>query len=427
MTGFDMAIGMTQAELDAISSALYVQLYPQMFTGRELVQHAGFEFTVSWDVRVSAVFDLSDPQAARAGLAAHLAGLTGPEGEQPLAEHVAAASESAAAFSFTYPNVLLTFSTANVRSIEVTIELRAEAVVKVSGANQAIDVYALSASHLSDPVDDWLLQNVIVPRMLTATQQIFGGVTIPAIELPGVALEPPVPFVQDGILIAIATLAGAGAPTIPPPGSFAWPGSAFFTLLSSAAFQALTAHYIAESRSSLSGSGRSGSHWAGAEWKYDLSIAHPGTTVQSDGTIALTAAVEGGASASVYFLYIPIGVGFGAKAAPGLSADLGLSVEGQRLVVTTRSVAPFEIVVYPSGSVPERITAAMLEVIVESIVAAFSPFVSEFLGGIRFASFDIPTYRVTVAGHTLEVTPTNLSTSAVAGMLALAGEVTIRS
>lgn len=424
--GFDVAIGMTQAELDAVSQSLYTQVYPQLFTGSKQVDYSGATFTVSWDITAPATFDLLNPPAAQDALRAHLAGLTGPEGGQPSPDQVEAATSSAAAFSFTYPTAALKFTAPNVPEADLTLALTANARIDVTlDGGQMMDVYSLTAPQQADPVENYLLQNVVIPQVLASTQQIFGGVTIPAIQLPGLALGPPVPFVQSSTLIAVANLAGEATPAVPAPGSFAWPSSQFFTLLSGNAFQTLTAGYVASSRNAMSDSGSNGSHWAGDEWSYSLGIGNPRTAIQGDGSVAMSADVEGSVAASVYFLYIPLGVGFGAEAEPGLNASLGLEVDGSSLVVKTRSVAPFELVVYPTGSIPEKITAAMLEPIIQAVVATFSPFVSSFLGGIQFASFSIPTYSVTVSGITLTVTPTGLTVSNVGGMLALTGGVSI--
>jgi hypothetical protein len=424
--GFDVAIGMSQSELDAISQSLYTQVYPQLFTGSKQVDYSGATFTVSWDIKAPATFDLSSPDAAQDTLRAHLSGLTGPDGATPSQDQVELAASSAAAFSFTYPTVALKFTAPDVPETDLTLALTANARIDATlQGTQTMDVYSLTAPTQPDPVQNYLLQNVVIPQVLASTQQIFGGVTIPAIQLPGLTLGPPVPFVQSSTLIAVANVAGGGTPPVPDPGSFAWPGSQFFTLLSGNAFQTLTANYIASSNSSMSDSGSNGSHWAGDDWSYSLGIGNPRTAIQGDGTVELYADVVGSVSASVYFLYIPIGVGFTAQAEPGLLASLGLEVNGSSLVVKTRSVAPFELAVTPSGSVPEKITGAMLWPIIQAVVGTFVPFVSNFLGGIQFASFSIPVYSVTVSGLTLTVTPTGLTVGNVGGMLALTGGVSI--
>jgi hypothetical protein len=387
--GFDIAIGMSQAELDAASESIYTQLYPQYFKGSTQVDRLDVGLTVTWDIKAPGSFELSD----------------------------------GAAFSFTFPAAELSFGVDPFPPYQATLSLTANVCIDASSASgQTLDIVSLAAPPLPDPVDNWLLQNVLLRPVLAALQQIFSGATIPALQLPGVALGPPVAFLQSGALIAIAQL-GSGTPTVP--SAFPWPDDEFFTLLSGDAFQALTSNYIAGSQSGRSDSGSNGDQWAGDDWSYSLGVDDPSTTLQSDGSLTLSASVDGSVSANVYIVYVPIGVGLTAYAEPGLSAGLEVAVDGGELVVSTASVAPFEIAVVPSGSIPDKITGAMLEPIAEAVAASFSPFISAFLGGIRFASCAIPAYSVAADSTTVTVTPTELSVGSVGGMLALTGDVSI--
>ena len=431
MPSFDFAIGLTANGLDAVSASLYQQT-PQLFEGTQQASVFGIEYTIDWNVETPATFDLSDPVGAQAALRAHL------ETAEPPADVVAAtstpapaaalldlAAANAAAFAFTYQSVGLTLSAPGVSPAVLTIALTATAHIAVCGTQQTMVIDGMTTPQQSDPVQDWIVQNIVLPRMLASSQQIFGGVTIPGITLPGLTLGSPVPFVQNNTLIAVANLATEPLPDVPASGAVDWPGSDFFTLISQNAFQALTANYIATSRSTMRDSGSNGNHWGGDDWSYSLGIGSPRVTLNSDASITLGAAVQGSVAASIYVVYVPIGVGFTAYTTPALSAQLSVTVEGSSLVAKTTSVAPFVLVVAPSGSVPEKIVGGMLEPIVFAVVAAFSPFVSSFLHGIEFASFDIPTYTVSVGGVTITMAPTNLTVSSVDGMLALAGGIAI--
>jgi hypothetical protein len=430
MPSFDFAIGLTANGLDAVSVSLYQQV-PQLFKGTQQASVSGIEYTVDWNVEAPATFDLSDPAGAQTALRAHMDAAEPPLGvaasstPPPSAALLDLAAANAAAFSFTYQSVGLALSAPGVSPAGLTIALTATAHMAVSGTQQTMVIDGMTTPQQSDPVQNWIVQNVVLPEMLASSQQIFGGVTIPEITLPGLTLGPPVPFVQDNTLIAVANLATEPQPDVPAAGTVDWPGSDFFTLISQNAFQALTANYIATSQSTMSDSGSSGDHWGGDDWSYSLGIGSPRVTLNADASVTLDAAVQGSVAASIYVLYVPIGVGFTAYTEPGLSAQLSVTVEGSSLVVKTTSVASFVLVVAPSGSVPEEIVGGMLEPIVLAVVAAFSPFVSSFLGGIQFASFDIPTYTVSVGGVTITMAPTNLTVSSVDGMLALVGGTAI--
>lgn len=430
MPSFDFAIGLTGNGLDAVSSSLYQQV-PQLFTGTQQASISGIEYTVDWNVESPATFDLSDPAGAQTALRAHMetaeppAGVAATSTPAPSAALLDLAAANAAAFAFTYPSVGLALSAPGVSPANLTIALTATAHIAVSGTQQTMVIDGMTTPQQSDPVQNWAVQNIVLPQMLASSQQIFGGVTIPATTLPGLALGSPVPFVQNNALIAVANLATEPQPDVPAAGAVDWPGSDFFTLISQNAFQALTANYIATSQSGMSDSGSNGNHWGGDDWSYSLGIGSPRVTLNADASITLGAAVQGSVAASIYVLYVPIGVGFTAYTEPALSAQLSVGVEGSSLVVKTGSVAPFVLVVAPSGSVPEEIAGWMLEPIVSAVVAAFSPFVSSFLGGIQFASFDIPSYPVSVSGVTITMAPTNLTVSTVDGMLALVGGIEI--
>jgi hypothetical protein len=430
MPSFDFAIGLTANGLDAVSVSLYQQV-PQLFKGTEQASVAGIEYTVDWNVETPATFDLSDAVGAQTALRAHMetaeppAGVAATGAPAPSAALLDLAAANAAAFAFTYQTVGLALSAPGVSPAVLTITLTATAHMAVSGTEQTMVIDGMTTPPQSDPVQNWIVQNVVLPRMLASSQQIFGGVTIPAITLPGLTLGSPVPFVQDNTLIAVANLATEPQPDVPAAGTVDWPGSDFFTLISQNAFQALTSNYIATSQSTMSDSGSNGNHWGGDDWSYSLGIGSPRVTLNTDASITLGAAVQGSVAASIYVLYVPIGVGFTAYTEPALSAQLSVSVEGSSLVVRTTSVAPFVLLVAPSGSVPEEIVGGMLEPIVFAVVAAFSPFVNAFLGGIEFASFDIPSYTVSVGGVTITMAPTNLTVFTVDGMLALAGGTAI--
>jgi hypothetical protein len=421
---FDFAIGMQGSQLDAISANLYQHLYPKLFSGSQQQEYAGVKYTVSWDIRTPARFDLANTADAQAALATHLSAHD-PAGESHSPELIELAAASVAAFTFTYQTVDIKLTSPGVPEAALQLQLTAQAKMLVNGdGSQSIDVYALSTPTQPDPVQDWLVQNVVLPRILASAQTIFGGVSIPPLQMPGVQLTAPVTFVQDGALIAIANLTASGPPPVPAPGSVPWPSDAFFVLLGNNALQQATAYNIANSSNSRSDSGKHGSHWAGDSWSYSLAIVDP--HVRIDGTnLDFTANIAGSISASVYIVYLPIGVGFTAFAKPNPSATLALQVSGSSLVVKTKHVNPFVLLVVPSGSVSERITAAMLEPIAAAVVASFSPFISQFLGGIDFTSFAIPSYRIAVGTTTVTASPNGVAVSNVAGMLALTGEMSI--
>jgi hypothetical protein len=401
---FDLAVGLHRSELDAISETVF-KVAPAQFKGSREEEYQGIKYTVTWNITTPAKFDLSAPAAATAALAGHLAALD-KEGEHPRdLLHLAAAST--AAFSFTYEKVTIALSAPGVETQEIDLTITAQAKILANpDGSQSLDVYGISAPLPSNPVQAYLIQEMVLPRIQASAQQIFGNVVIPALQIAGLQLSAPVPFVQDEALIAIANLATAGPPQAPEPGTFTWPASSFFVLLGNNAMQAATAKAIGAK--SWSGKGSSGSHAGGYDWHYELEVDEPRVSINGTG-LNFNASITGRVGATVYVVWIPLGVGFEARAAPQPSGTLALEVRGSEIVVKTGHMNAFTLLVVPSGSVPEQIGAWIIEGIVAAVVA-----------------FAIPTYEIPVGGTKIVATPTGLSLANVAGMLALEGKLSIQ-
>jgi hypothetical protein len=62
---FDVAVGMSGAQLNTAAAAVYHALYPKVFTGSRQAEYQGVTFTIGIDVKAPPQFDLSTatPQA----------------------------------------------------------------------------------------------------------------------------------------------------------------------------------------------------------------------------------------------------------------------------------------------------------------------------------------------------------------------------
>jgi hypothetical protein len=419
---FDLAVGLHRSQLDQISADLYQLTHDELFTGSKEVEILGTKYTVAWDIKTPATFDLSQPAVARTAFLGHLAGLPGAdEHAHELLEGLAAAS---ATFSFTYQTVAITLTTeGHEAKLELTLTAHARLVADSDGS-QSIEVFQLTAPPVPDKVENLLIQEFIVPEIKKAANVVFGAVKIPPLAFPGIPLSAPVPFVQNEALIAIANLAGSGVPPAPEPGTFPWPQSPFFLLLGNRPMQAATAAAIA--KGGYSGSGSSGDSWFGASWRASISIVNPQVSIDGAG-LELHAEIAGNVAADINVFHVPIGVGFKAYAQPNPRVLLSLEPKPGKIVVRTREASVFTLLVVPSGSVPEIITAAMLEPIVAAVGLAAGPTISGFLKGLEFGSMEVPAYKINIGATNLTATPTGLTVANAAGMLALEGTLAIGS
>lgn len=388
MSEFDVAVGMSQGQLDAVSAALFQQV-PSLFTGTQQTEVAGIPVTATWTIEKPAMFDLS--------------------------------SSSSSGFAFTYPAVEVVLTTEGVaESTVVTTQLTASAKVVASGATLALEVTGVSAPPQRDGTTDHMVRDVVLPAVQRSADEIFGAVTIPPIELPGVKLTAPVPVIQSGALIAVANLAERGPPAVPQ--SFAWPVEPFFVLLSGATMQALAnsgARPLELRRST-----RTGEDWFGEKVSIDMTTEPVQLTIEG-AQLSFRTQLSGGVRATVRAFHLEIPMGIDVYAEPRLSGTLSLVPQGNQLVVSSSHVDNFKIFVKPAGSVPERITGAMVAAITDLVLAIAQPGVEGYLHALEFPSYSIPVYHVQVSGVTVTATPVDLIVSGLQGMLAVTGQVQI--
>lgn len=385
---FDVAVGMSGAELNSAAAAVYHALYPRVFQGSHQAEFQGVTFTVGIDVTAPPAFDIS--------------------------------TATDQAFTLCLPSVDLTLS--NSVTTRLHIAITAQCAVRSKDGQTSFVPTDVTASPQKDPVQDYLVKHVVVPAIADMLTTLLGGVRIPPIQVAGVPLSAPSVGVVNGYVIAAVNLAAAGSPP-PPDRSFPWPSTPFFALLGQGIVQQLAVIAAASASNRFSGSDSGGTHWAGYSWSYSLSLTNPRAGLQGAG-IQLQFTLQGGVAAGVEIVYVPISLGFDAHAAPDPAATAVLTAQGSELVLTVASVAPFTIYVIP-GTVPTWIFGWLITAIINGVTLSLGPLVSAFLKNIRLQSFTIPSYSVTVDGTTLTLTPVNLTTTSAGGMIALTGSATV--
>lgn len=385
---FDVAVGMSGAELNTAAGAVYHALYPKVFTGSRQAEYQGASFTIGIDVTAPPQFDLS--------------------------------TATYQTFTLSLPSVKLTLS----NSVTTTLQLAMDVsclVVSEAGKTSFVPE-KISTQKQPDPVTEYLVEHVVLPAIKDMLTQLMSGVTIPPIEVANIPLSAPSVGVVNGYVIAAVNLAASGTPP-PPDGSFPWPATPFFALLGPALMQQLAVIAASSATNRFSASDSGGSHWAGYNWSYSLSLTNPRAAISGNG-IPLTFTLQGGVAAGVEVLYIPLGLGFDAHAAPDPSASAALTVQGNQLVLTVTSVAPFTIYVIP-GTVPTWIFGWLITAIINGVTLTLTPLITTFLKNISLQSYQIPAYSVSVAGVTLTLNPVNLTTGNAGGMIALTGNAAV--
>jgi hypothetical protein len=420
---FDIAVGMSGGQLNAAAAAVYADVYPAVFTGSYPAQYMGTTFTVGIDVRAAPQFNLGASQpveAVASALAARLADDPRAAAPPSAQEIIAAVAATYPTFEIILPTVGLTLS--NGTPVKLTLALTAQCYLENGPSTISFVPYAVSAAQQQDPVTNYLVQHVVLPNVLTMLTQLLSGVTIPPIQVSGIQLSQPSVGIAGDYVIAAANLASSGTPP-PPDGSFPWPGTPFFALLGPGLVQQLGVIAAASASNKFSDSGSGGDFWGGYEWGYGLSLTSPSATIQGDG-IRFAFTLRGTVSAGFHVIGVPIDLGFDAYATPDPAASAAFSVEGDQLVLTAQSVAPFSIFVIPN-SVPTWVLGWLVTAVVNAVTVTLTPLVTAFLRNIRLDSYAIPTYTVSVAGKSLRLVPTNLSVGNVAGTIGLTGSATI--
>jgi hypothetical protein len=429
MSDFDVAISLTQDELNKATQTIY-DAVPDVFKGKQTIDQGGETITVTWTITQSPQFDLS-ASAAAAALDAVVEAMASdfeksaqamqsamPEGGTAVtAQDVAATARAVVpAFRLTIPAVK--FETDD--GLSTTVDgIDASCRVRQDGQTISFEVVKLTAPSVKGP-SKYFVDHVILPAMKKTLGELFSGLHIPPPEVPGAELSPLAVAIYGGHLTAAANLKHKGTPAAP--SAPVWTGSPLSVLMSRDAIQATAG----SQSSSKSDHDKGGSKWGGWHWSYDFRIGRP--SIGIDGKdVSATFSLDGSIDAGVWVIHIPIGVGYSASATPTPHAVCTLEPRGTKIHVVTKSVTPFTLLVHPSGSVPSRVAGWMLEAITQTIVGSLSPFISQFLKGIDFTSIDVPTYTEDIGGTSFTMTPTNLSVTNVAGHIALGGSLDVTS
>lgn len=435
MSSFDLAVGLDATAMAQISAAVYAKVYPQVFTGSMQASVAGQSLTISWNVTQAPTFVLSAPPGGPQIVADHLSGHT----ESLQAQYDALAGDQSpitvdevrqalvdqlegSTFQMVFPGFDLTID----GTPPTTQPLQVTAYIQASSAGGVLSLVPLKAvATASNPSDQALVNQYIVPQALSMAQSLLQGLTLPPLSAGPVNLTAPNIFVLSDRVVAVAAIAG-GSPPGPPEG-VSWPGGSFFAVLSDRLRLSLgnAAAALAVGKG-FSDSGSVGTSIGGASYGASGQINSASAALTADPTqMQIAASVSGGCHADVTLACIPIGVNYDLSTSPDpINATIQLSVQGQSIGGTIANIGGFTVILTPSGNPLEKVLSAITWPITQAVVAACSPVINNAITGMTF-SMPLPSFPYAIGGATLDFQPTGLSIGNASGMFAVSGALAV--
>lgn len=429
MPAFDLALALSQNELNQAVAAAYWKLYPRIFTG----SHSGIisVLTIEWAVTAPPRFNLS--AALRQSTISAIAdsalekqsNLSRSNVQSVANELVSSAADlhelmsDMAAFQVEFPKVELVLTHKDGDTVKYTLNnVRANCYVRSTGTGAMFVVDNVLADPLPDRIDNFSVQAFVLPALTNNLQDMLKGLRIPRFDFSGVHLSYSSVSIVDNHVVVAVNMGSKGTPAPAPAGS--WTSSGFSLLVSRDILQAVAG----QQGKSFSDSGSDGSKFVGYKWDYSLSLVNPQISF-SGPNINVRFSLAGSVGATAYISFIPIGIGFSANAVPNPTAECSIVPNNSRLEIVTRSVSPFSVLVTPAGSIPEKIAAWIVSGIVSAVIASVSPLISRFLGGITLASIETPKFSGSIEGMPITLTPVNLHTVGVGEYMGLGGSLAI--
>jgi hypothetical protein len=421
MAGYNIGISLSEDELNRGSSAIWNKLHPRnkVFVGSGQISMQGLEFTVDYDATEPPTFNLQpQPRQMVLEALATAARMHGATAEiEGLLGH---AADLASSFAITFARFSFKFVASSEPPTTLVTDITVLCGVTVSAG--VVHFVALNASAPQQPTvgAQFIVQNFILPKVQAAAGDLFAGLQIPPLSIPGVSLTPPVLVVANHRLYAAVLLAGTGTPYLPPEG-IPGPNASFFMTLDAAAIQAAATQAVGQS-GSFNKSGESGGSGFNAHYKFSYRLTNPKTSINRNELVIqfdLTGSVEAG----VTVFWVPIGLGYEAVAKPTPTANCRIAASGSTLRIIEQSLVRFTLLAIPTGSIPTKVLSWMTEFIVASIVAGLTPLVTTFLRDIDFATLAIPSFAETIDGVDVTMTPTDLSIDVEPSGIVLAGRL----
>jgi hypothetical protein len=420
---FDTCVAINAASMDNIGAAIYTA-YPQLFKGKGTAESHGIKVTVGWDVHTKPRFVLAAPADGRALVRGHFMSYKAPEGiDKAAAVDVIAAQLEATVFQMILDTVDLSIEgdPPTVARASVTVILQVETL------GEKTTVTPIKAIGKTDnPGDDYILNQLILPAALKMASTVADGFTIPALDLIGVSLTPPVARVQDGRLMMFSNLRGKPMPVGPFSGP--WPEAPFFLLLSDHARQEVATVATRNFNKPLHDGGEI--NLGVTRLYYDASavVGQVGVHPVGSGSpqFQFGAQVVGNVHAGLTIFCQRVGVNYNLVPANPIVGTMTLSIaDGHRIRGTVTDLATVVLLLVPNGNPAEWILSLITYPLTQAVVAAFSPVITNALRGIAFDLWDVQAIHLAIGGVSLAIAPTQLSLANAGRHLAIQGVVQV--
>jgi hypothetical protein len=121
-----------------------------------------------------------------------------------------------------------------------------------------------------------------------------------------------------------------------------------------------------------------------------------------------------------------IGLNYDAQVQPSqVEVRFGLSMVHTTVKATIRNVAPFIVILTPTGNVSEQILSGVAWPLAQFIGAVLPPMATALINGYTFDALTLSPSTYAIEGEQVTVQPDNLSLSNFNDMLMIRGTVTI--
>jgi hypothetical protein len=217
MSSYDLLIGVGEERLNAILAQVYAsdQLRRSLFSGSQSGAFTGLEYRVDWSVGVAPTISLKAP--------------TQDEWSAAIKGGGAPAAPQSGAFLVNLSSLSIKLQ-ATGESLDTTVPVRAICTVAAGGGALSISALAVIVNlNAASDLDRYLIESVMVPTILDMLNKTLSGISIPQVNVMGMALTPPVVGIMNGYLLTAFNLVNSGTPS---PDGAAIPGDPFFILLS---------------------------------------------------------------------------------------------------------------------------------------------------------------------------------------------------
>ena len=230
MADFDLGFGVDAGTMNGAMTALYDKLYPNSFTGTKTVEFLGVTYVFSWNIHQAPTFILAPPQEGLSLLQNHLVknALGYPRKVDRITELYTQELEGNV-FQLLFQQVTFGIK-AESSSGDVNVSMNI--IIQANSAGGKLALIPLKAvAHCDNPTDQWVLDNLILPRAKEAVAEMLQGISLPNLQFSGLTLTPINMAIASQHMLGFTNIAGKSIPQ--PPFGDNWPNSPFFALISS--------------------------------------------------------------------------------------------------------------------------------------------------------------------------------------------------